>query len=850
MLRFIFSTLLGLLLLGIISVALVSWYVVPQLPESDNLRDVELQVPLRVYSRDGSLIAEFGEMRRSPLSIDDIPPQVVKAFLAAEDDRFYQHPGVDWQGILRAGIHVMRTGDKTQGGSTITMQVARNFFLTREKTYLRKLNEVILALKIERELSKNEILELYLNKIYLGQRAYGVAAAAQVYYGTDVDQLNLAQAAMIAGLPKAPSTTNPVTNPERARERRTYVLNRMLRLGYISHEQHQTAINAPVAVRLHSANVELEAPYVAEMVRQYMVDEYGEEATYTSGFRVYTTVDDHLQGAANRSLREALLAYDKRHGYRGPEHHHEDFKPGMNETDLSRLLLNYSTIGGLKPAVITAIGERTASAYLKGVGAIEIPWEGLSWARPYKTENWTGSPPESAGDVVAVGDIVRLAEEQKEAAEEADEENANGTEAEEAGAAEIYWRLSQLPAVEGALVSLDPHDGATLALAGGFDFERSKFNRATQAQRQPGSSFKPFIYSAGLAAGYTPASIINDAPVVFPDPSLKDDWRPENYSGRSYGPTRLREALIHSRNLVSIRLLNAMGIPHLMNHLWRFGFDTDKLPANLSLSLGSGAVTPYQLARAFTVFANGGFLIEPYFIERIERSDDEGVVFEAEPLIACDTECQSNKNLVMADGRNADSSDTEAVNQTAAEEMILDSGLIPLELEADEKRIAPRTLPVQNAWLITSMTQDVVRRGTGARAYRELQRNDLSGKTGTTNDQRDAWFAGFNHDITTVAWVGFDDYQPLGNRETGAQAALPMWIDFMRVALEGRPESTLPRPQGLVNARIDPDTGKLASAGNPDAIFEVFPAERVPTDFSREQQEDGYSDSDYSEQLF
>ncbi|MDZ7734796.1 MAG: penicillin-binding protein 1A [Gammaproteobacteria bacterium] len=832
MLRFLFNALLGLLLLGVVSVALAAWYVIPQLPEIDALRDVELQVPLRVYSHSGSLIAEFGEMRRTPVDIDDVPPEFIHAFLAAEDDRFYDHPGVDWQGLLRAAIHLVRTGEKTQGGSTITMQVARNFFLSREKTYLRKLNEIFLALKIERELSKKEILDLYLNKIYLGQRAYGVGAAAHVYYGTTPDSLTLAQMAMIAGLPKAPSATNPVSNPERARERRTYVLNRMKHLGYIDSYEYGLAVNAPVAVKIHHTDTEVEAPYVAEMVRKYMVDQYGEEAAYTRGYRVYTTIRDELQDAANKALRKALRDYDERHGYRGPEHHYE-LENNADEAAWARLLGDYTTVGGLRPALITAVNERSATAYVRNTGTIEIGWEGLSWARLYKTNNWRGEKPDSASDVVAVGDIVRVTAIEQPPAETAADDNGD-TGADAAAEPDRIWRLSQLPKVEGALVSLDPRDGATLALVGGFDFQRSKFNRVTQALRQPGSSFKPFIYSAALANGFTPASIINDAPVVFPDSSLEDVWRPKNYSGKTYGPTRLREALIHSRNLVSIRLLHAVGVPVVMDHLQRFGFDTERLSANLSLALGSGAVTPYELARAYSVFANGGFLIEPYFVDRIERSDDEGVVFEASPLIACDT-CEQQ--------------DTGHDDTTVAGEGLLEgAGLIPAMIERED--YAPRTLDAPNAWLITSMTQDVVRRGTGARAYRELGRNDLSGKTGTTNDQRDAWFAGFNHDMVTVAWVGFDQYQPLGNRETGSRAALPMWVDYMRVALEDRPESTLPRPDGLVNARIDPDTGKLARTDDPDAIFEVFPAGRVPTEYSRDQQADVYNNDGYSEQLF
>ncbi|MCS3904142.1 penicillin-binding protein 1A [Methylohalomonas lacus] len=840
MLRFAFNALLGLILLGAAGAAIVALYIVPQLPEIEQLRDVELQVPLRVYSHDSSLIAEFGEMRRSPVDVEDIPPRFIQAFLAAEDDRFFEHPGVDWQGILRAAIELVRTGEKTQGGSTITMQVARNFFLSREKSYLRKINEIFLALKMERELSKQEILELYLNKIYLGQRAYGIAAAARVYYGSDVNELTLDQMALIAGLPKAPSTTNPVTSPERARDRRTYVLNRMKQLGYIDAHEYGEAVNMPVAVQLHGTRTELNAPYVAEMVRKYMIETYGEEETYTGGYRVYTTLRDEQQTAANQALRQALLDYDRRHGYRGPEHNHE--LPADGDADDWRALLdNYSTLGGLKPALVTDVGEKSLSVYVKDVGAVDIGWDGMAWAQPYKTENWRGAKPETAADVASAGDIVRVV-----AAQAASSEESTTAESDTSEPPEQQWRLSQLPAVEGALVSLDPSDGATLALTGGFDFERSKFNRVTQARRQPGSSFKPFIYSAALAKGYTPASLINDAPIMFADTSIDDEWRPKNYSGKSYGPTRMREALIHSRNLVSIRLLHAVGLPFALEHMRRFGFDTEKLPANLSLALGSGGVTPYELARGYSVFANGGFLVQPYFIDHIERYD-EGEVYAAEPLLACN-ECETDnvtERTEEVEDAAAGADDPAAVLQAGA-------GLTPLPPALD--RFAPRTLDAQNAWLISSMTRDVVRRGTGARAYRELGRDDLSGKTGTTNDQRDAWFAGFNRDIVTVVWVGFDQFQPLGNRETGASAALPMWIDHMRVVLEGHDEAILPRPDGLVNARIDPDTGKLARADNPDAVFEIFPADNVPSEYSRSQRSDSYrggdGDGEYSDQLF
>ena len=779
-LRVLGAVLLVTGLLACIGVAGLYWYLAPKLPPIDSLKDVQLQEPLRVYTRDGRLIAEFGEKRRTPLEFEHIPELMVKAVIAAEDERFYQHPGVDWQGMTRAAVYLIRTGEKGPGGSTITMQVARNFFLGREKTYVRKINEILLALKIETELTKDDILELYFNKIFLGHRAYGVEAAALVYYGARLDELSVAQIAMIAGLPKAPSRFNPIVNPDRARSRRNYVLGRMRELDAISEEDYQAAVATPVTARLHGLSVEVEASYVAEMVRVYVEDLLGEDA-YTAGFRVYTTIDSRLQEAANQALRKNLLAYDQRHGFRAPEFHVDLDDP---DASLDAVLADIPTTAGLLPAVVVGVEDKMVTAYAKIFGEIQIPWEGLEWARAYVDENRLGAKLETAHDVVERGDVVRV-------------------QLQEDG-----WRMVQVPVVEGALVALDPEDGAIQSLTGGFEFYKSKFNRAAQAHRQPGSSFKPFIYSAAIEHGFTAASIINDAPVVFDDPGLEAVWRPENYSGKFFGPTRLRVALFKSRNLVSIRLLRAVGIATAVEYLQRFGFDAERIPHDLSLALGSGGVTPLEMATGYAVLANGGFRVTPYFVDRIEASDGS-LWYQTDPPRVC-RDCEDDEIMAL-----------DIASDPGLDEVVLaDDG-------AGESGHAPRVLSPQNAWIMNSLMRDVIKRGTGRRALR-LKRRDLAGKTGTTNDQQDAWFSGFSPKLVTITWVGFDQLGPLGRRETGAGAALPMWIDFMRVALDGVPQEILAQPDGLVTVRIDPESGMLASASQPGAVFETFRSQNVP----------------------
>ena len=829
-LRWLLGAALGLLLFGTLSIAGVYVYLAPTLPDVEVLDDVRLQVPLRIYTRDDKLLAEYGEMKRTPVRYPEVPELMIQAFLAAEDDRFFEHPGVDYQGLLRAAYYLIRTGEKGQGGSTITMQVARNFFLSREKTYLRKISEIFLALKIERELTKEEILELYLNKIYLGHRAYGVGAAAQVYYGRPLQELSLPQFATIAGLPKAPSRDNPVTNPERAQERRAYVLRRMYDLGFIDQVGYLGARAAPVTAELHRQSLEVEAPYVGEMVRAWMVKQFG-KAAYTAGYRVHTVLDGERQAAANTALRRALLGYGRRHGYRGAAGH-VDLPAEAAPEAWRAALAGHDGVGNLVPGVVTTVAEKSIRVFTgraaeakdeQGPQPVEVGWEGLSWARPYRDTDRRGPVPKQAADIVKAGDLIYL------------EPVGEG------------WRLAQVPRVSGALVSLDPEDGAIRSLVGGFDYYQSKFNRVTQARRQPGSNFKPFIYSSALENGFTTASLVNDAPVVFEARELEGTWRPENYSGRFYGPTRLRQALIHSRNLVSIRILRQMGIQPAIEHIRKFGFDPKRLPHNLSLALGSANLTPLELVRGYAVLANGGYRVKPYLIAYVEGPDGR-VVRRFDALRVCREECQRAKEAKAEAAEEGAGGQTEAADAAAEPQDEVEAAAVedapeggrgdpeipigaygpPAPIPAKPRfEEAPRTVDARNVYLVTSMMRDVIKHGTGRGALR-LGRNDLAGKTGTTNEQRDAWFSGFNREVVTTTWVGFDNNRPLGRRETGARAALPMWVDYMGAALEGMPEQPLEQPAGLVTARIDPETGKFVGASAPDAIFEIFREENVP----------------------
>ena len=785
---------------GVAIYAYVRWVLIAQLPSTESIKELRLEEPLRIYTADGKLMGEFGAERRAPLDYAELPPAVVQAFLAAEDDRFFEHPGVDWQGLARAAWVLLTTGDKSQGGSTITMQLARNVFLSSERTYTRKAREILLALQIERDLSKEDILELYLNKIFLGNRAYGVGAAAQVYFGRDLHDLTLAQTALLAGLPKAPSRDNPTANPERARERRDYVLRRMRSLGSISELDYQAALAEPVTTQTERPLVDVDAHYVAEMVRAELFERHGEDI-YGQGFTVTTTLDATLQAAANDALRRALRDYDERHEYRGaegalPPEALAEVSPQGRDADSPRALLDAAldarpAVVGLLPAVVieyVAAPKPKLKVLARDHSLVEIAGEDVEWAK-------------LKPDTLKRGDIVRIAR------------HGQG------------WRLTQVPKVQGAFVAIDPRDGAIRALAGGYDFFEGRFNRVIQARRQPGSGFKPFLYSAALAYGFTPASVILDAPVVFDDPALEDTWRPENYTGKFYGPTRLREALVQSRNLVSIRLLQAIGVPFARQFTSQFGLPAERMPNDLTLALGSATFTPLEIARGYAVFANGGFLVEPHFISQIVGPDGT-VLFKAQPAVAC-PECPEAR-IAEAGGvpQAAAGAATETAPAPPADASTPSSAPPPVTL-ADGTTLAPRVMDPRLAYLMRDMLRDVVTRGTGAKAA-ELGRSDLAGKTGTTNDEADAWFNGFSSRMVAISWVGYDQPTPLGRGEVGGRAALPMWMDFMAVALKGQKEQWPERPPGLVSVRINPENGNLAAAGDASAVFELVQAEHVP----------------------
>lgn len=789
-------------------------FIEPQLPDVATLRDVRLQIPMQVYSADGELMAQYGEKRRIPLALNQIPPVMVKAFIATEDSRFYEHHGVDPVGIFRAASVAFFSGHASQGASTITQQLARNFFLSPEKTLIRKIKEVFLAIRIEQLLSKDEILELYLNKIYLGYRAYGVGAAAQVYFGKPVDQLTLSEMATIAGLPKAPSTFNPLYSLERATSRRNVVLSRMLSEGYISQTQYDQARAETIDANYHAPDIAFSAPYLTEMVRQEMVNRYGEQA-YEDGYRVYTTITRNVQQAAQQAVRNNVLNYDMRHGYRGPgEVLWRVGESAWNSKKITDTLKKLPAYGPLLPAVVTQAAPQEATAMLADGTSVSLRMEGVRWARPYRSDTQQGATPRKVTDAVQAGQQIWVRQ------------------------VDNIWWLAQVPDVNSALVSINPHNGAVMALVGGFDFNQSKFNRATQALRQVGSNIKPFLYTAAMDKGLTLASILNDVPISRWDAGAGSDWRPKNSPPQYAGPIRLRQGLGQSKNVVMVRAMRAMGVDYAAEYLQRFGFPAQNIVHTESLALGSASFTPLQVARGYAVMANGGFLVDPYFISKIEN-DQGGVIFEAKPKIAC-PEC--NIPVIYGDTpksnvlENKDMEDVavsrEQQNATVPQPQ-LEQANQALVAQSGAPEYAPHVISTPLSFLIKSALNTNIFgepgwQGTGWRAGRDLQRRDIGGKTGTTNSSKDAWFSGYGPGVVTSVWIGFDDHRrdlgrttasgaikdQISGYEGGAKSAQPAWDAYMKSVLEGVPEQPLTPPPGIVTVNIDRSTGQLANGGN------------------------------------
>lgn len=835
-----------MILLGCITIFGIYLYVKDDLPDVTTLQDVRLQTPMQVFTADGELISQFGEKRRIPLKLEEMPPLLVDAFLAVEDTRFYEHPGIDIIGIFRAMTVVASSGDFSQGASTITQQVARNFFLSREKKLIRKIKEVFLAFHIEQLLTKDQILELYLNKIELGQRSFGVGAAAQVYFGKTVHELSVDEIAIIAGLPKAPSTLNPVRSPSNARARRNVVLGRMHDVGVIDDATYQQALAAPITSRLHGPQITASAPYIAEMVRQEMVARYGEEIAYSEGLKVFTTVDSKQQTAAKAALQQNLFDYDERHGYRGPiarlwqatlvESTEE--KPVFQEeqrltdAEIIAYLDQQSSIESLVSAVVLSVEPQNATVAIAGGQQVQLDWDGIKWARAFISDERQAVAPKAAFAVLAPGMHILIRQQ------------------------DTKWRLSQVPLASSAIVAIDPHNGAIRSLVGGFSFSQSQFNRVTQAKRQVGSNIKPFIYSAALEHGYTLATIMNDAPIHQWDDNAGIAWRPKNSPAVYDGPIRVREALAKSKNVVSVRLLRGVGIDNIINHLQKFGFAPSDLPRNETLSLGSASLTPLEVATGYAAFANGGYLVTPYVIENIQ--DDSGnVIYTHQPAIAC-FNCDAESDI-----QGQSEPETEPDAETQLEQLFTsmseDSQLQDHSetLTTPEQKLAPQVISEQNSFLIADAMKSSVwgggswQHGTGwngtAWRIQSLKRRDISAKTGTTNDSKDTWFSGFTPDLAVTVWVGFDDAnRSLGRAqwnanmdqsqsagtESGARTALPAWLEFMKVALEPIPERQLPVPAGLASVRIDLASGLLSRRSDYTSSFEYFKQGTEPTQYA------------------
>ncbi|MBC8953372.1 peptidoglycan glycosyltransferase/peptidoglycan DD-transpeptidase MrcA [Xenorhabdus sp. PB62.4] len=811
------------ILLGTASIFGLYKYIEPQLPDVATLKDVRLQTPMQVFSADGELIAQYGEKRRLPLTLSEMPPLMVKAFIATEDSRFYEHHGVDPIGIIRAVSVVMTSGHASQGASTITQQLARNFFLSPEKTLIRKAKEAFLAIKIEQLLTKDEILELYLNKIYLGYRAYGVGAAAHVYFGKNVNELTLSEMAMIAGLPKAPSTFNPLYSYDRAVNRRNVVLGRMLEEGYITRRQYDEARDEKLVARYHTPQIVFSAPYLTEMARQEMINRYGENA-YTDGYKVYTTITRKTQLAAVDAVRSNVIDYDVRHGYRGAQEVlWKSSQPAWSQAQIIDKLKTLPKYGPLIPAVVTTSNTNQAEAMLVDGSKVELTMTGVRWARPFKTDSLQGAVPRSVNEVIQAGEQIWL-------------RKVNDT-----------WWLAQLPDVNAALVSINPINGAVEALVGGFDFELSKFNRVTQSLRQVGSNIKPFLYAAAMDKGLTLASLLNDAPISRWDAGAGTDWRPKNSPATYDGPIRLRQGFGQSKNVVMVRAMRAMGVDYAADYLKRFGLPGENVVRTESLALGSPSFTPMQLVRGYAVMANGGYLVDPYFISKIEN--DEGkVLFEAKPKTAC-PQCENIPVIYGDTGRSIELSEDSIENVTHSD-IPQNSALPPqpdlesvsANVNVNDQQYAPHVINTPLAFLMrdamnTNIFGEPGWMGTGWRAARDLKRRDIGGKTGTTNSSKDAWFSGYGPDMVATAWIGFDEHSrslgrtPILKGEGGAKTAQPIWDDFMKTALEGVPEKMMEPPAGIVSVTIDRATGKLSNGGG-NTRKEYFIEGTQPTEYA------------------
>lgn len=806
--KYLFIFAMCFTLLGAGSIYGLYKYVEPQLPDVATLKDVRLQTPMQVYSANGELMAQYGEKRRIPLSLNQIPTAMVNAFLATEDSRFYEHHGIDLTGIFRATSVAFFSGHASQGASTITQQLARNFFLSPERTLLRKIKEVFLAIRIEQVMNKNEILELYLNKIYLGYRAYGVGAAAHVYFGKNVDQLTLGEIATIAGLPKAPSTYNPLYSMDRALARRNVVLTRMLDEGYINQAQYDDARRQPIEANYHVPEIAFSAPYLTELVRQDLFNRYGERA-YEDGYRVYTTITRKMQLAAENALRQNVLDYDMRHGYRGPAS--LLWHPGEYAWDRAKIittLKKLSVYGPLLPAVVISSSASEASALLANGTSVLLNMDSVRWARAWRSDTAQGPTPRQVNEVVKAGQQIYV-------------RNTNDK-----------WWLAQVPGVNSALVSINPKNGAVIAMVGGFDFNQSKFNRATQALRQIGSNIKPFLYTAAMDKGLTLASILNDVPISRWDAGAGSDWRPKNSPPQYAGPIRLRQGLGQSKNVVMVRAMRAMGVDYAAEYLQRFGFPAQNIVRTESLALGSASFTPLQVARGYAVMANGGFLVDPYYIAKIEN-DNGDLLFTAQPKVAC-PEC--NIPVIYGEMPKSDVLEGQDMENVALSQTQQNAS-VPIP-KSPTPQYAPHVVSTPLAFLIksalnTNIFGEPSWMGTGWRATRDLQRRDIGGKTGTTNSSKDAWFSGYGPGIVTSVWIGFDDHRRnLGHTtasgvipnqtsgyEGGAKSAQPAWDTFMKAALEGVPVEALTPPPGIVTINIDRSTGQLANGGNSSAEY-------------------------------